>query len=62
MDREGEVIYAEIVGNEAIVGIATIADAEVGDKLAGDHGNKGVMVELFQQRTCHLWKMAPRFK
>ena len=43
MDREGEVIYAEIVGNEAIVGIATIADAEVGDKLAGDHGNKGVI-------------------
>lgn len=56
MDREGDVVYAEIVGNTAIVGIATIADAEVGDKLAGDHGNKGVIGRIIPAKDMPFMK------
>ena len=39
----GEVVYAKIEDNEAVVRIASISPVEVGDKLAGRYGNKGVI-------------------
>ena len=32
----------------------------VGDKLAGRHGNKGVIAKYFQWKICLIWKTAPR--
>lgn len=45
-DVEGEVIFTSINGDKASVYIATIADIELGDKLSGDHGNKGVIGKI----------------
>ena len=28
-----------------------------GDKMAGRHGNKGVISRIILQRICHIWKM-----
>lgn len=40
---EGEVVSAKIEGRKAIVMLGTIRYAEQGDKMAGRHGNKGVI-------------------
>ena len=29
-----------------------------GDKMAGRHGNKGVVSKIVQLKTCLIWKMA----
>ena len=50
LDKEGEVAYAYIEGNTAVVGLVTMADIEVGDKLAGDHGNKGVIGRIIPKK------------
>lgn len=50
LDKEGQVAYAHIDGDTAIVGLVTIADVEVGDKLAGDHGNKGVVGRIIPKK------------
>lgn len=49
-DVEGEVIFTAIEGDEAIVYIATISDIELGDKLSGDHGNKGVIGKIVPKK------------
>lgn len=50
LDKEGEVAYAYIEGNTAVVGLVTLADLEVGDKVAGDHGNKGVVGRIIPKK------------
>lgn len=50
MDAEGEVIYSSISKNIATVVVAVIADFELGDKLAGDHGNKGVIGKIIPKK------------
>lgn len=50
LDKEGEVAYAYIEGNTAVVGLVTLADLEVGDKMAGDHGNKGVVGRIIPKK------------
>lgn len=45
-NTSGEVISAEIQGKEAIVTIASVDAAEVGDKLSGRWGNKGVIAKV----------------
>lgn len=49
-DVEGEVIFTSIKGDKAYVYIATIADIELGDKLSGDHGNKGVIGKIVPKK------------
>lgn len=49
-DVEGEVIFTSIKGDKAHVYIATIADIELGDKLSGDHGNKGVIGKIVPKK------------
>lgn len=43
---EGEVILSDVSGKFALVYIARIAEVSVGDKLTGDHGNKGVIAKI----------------
>lgn len=50
LDKEGEVAYAYIEGNKAVIGLVTLADLEVGDKMAGDHGNKGVIGRIIPKK------------
>ena len=45
-NTSGEVISAEIQGKEAIVTIASVDSAEVGDKMSGRWGNKGVIAKV----------------
>lgn len=56
LDKEGEVAYASIEGNTAIIGLVTVADVEVGDKLAGDHGNKGVIGRIIPKKDMPFTK------
>lgn len=43
---EGVVIQASISGDDALVTIASIKEIQVGDKLTGNHGNKGVIGKI----------------
>lgn len=45
-DVEGEVLGASIDGDVASVLIGSISEIELGDKLAGSHGNKGVIGKI----------------
>ena len=38
--------------------VAQLRSVSVGDKLAGRHGNKGVISKIFPKKTCRTWKMA----
>lgn len=49
-DVEGEVIFTAKEGDTAIAYIATISDIELGDKLSGDHGNKGVVGKIVPKK------------
>jgi DNA-directed RNA polymerase subunit beta len=33
-----------------------------GDKMAGRHGNKGVISRVCPSRTCLIWRTAPRWR
>ena len=56
------------VGDELPAGIVQLAKVyvakkrklKVGDKMAGRHGNKGVLPALCGKKTCLSWKTAPR--
>lgn len=52
LDKEGEVVYANMSKDQkkVVIGLVTIADVEVGDKLAGDHGNKGVIGRIIPKK------------
>lgn len=56
LDKEGEVAYAHIDGKTAVIGLLTVADVEVGDKLAGDHGNKGVVGRIIPKKDMPFTK------
>lgn len=45
-NTSGHVINVSIQGNEAIVSLASVDTAEVGDKMAGRYGNKGVIAKV----------------
>lgn len=45
-NTSGEVINAEIIDREAVVTLASIDAAEVGDKMSGRYGNKGVIAKV----------------
>lgn len=49
-DVEGEVVAASRDGNIASVLLATISEIELGDKLAGSHGNKGVIGKIVPKK------------
>ncbi len=48
-NTSGEVISAEIQGKEATVTIASVDAAEVGDKMSGRWGNKGVIAKVVEE-------------
>ncbi|GAA0101589.1 hypothetical protein UT300012_23040 [Paraclostridium bifermentans] len=45
-NTSGHVINVSIQGNEAIVSLASVDTAEVGDKMSGRYGNKGVIAKV----------------
>ncbi len=53
------------VGDELPAGIVQLAKVyiakkrklKVGDKMAGRHGNKGIVSRSFVRRICHSWRM-----
>ena len=42
--------------------IAMKRKLSVGDKMAGRHGNKGVIARIFRKRTCRICRMELRSK
>ena len=40
--------------------VASKRKIKVGDKMAGRHGNKGVVSIILLLKICHIWKMARR--
>jgi DNA-directed RNA polymerase beta subunit len=38
--------------------VAVKRKIQPGDKMAGRHGNKGVVSRSFRTKTCRSWKMA----
>lgn len=47
--EEGEVVFSEIRGNTATVILASLSPIEIGDKLAGRYGNKGVVAKVVRK-------------
>ena len=50
-------IYLPTVMKVVKVFVAVKRRLMPGDKMAGRHGNKGVVVKLFQLKICLIWKM-----
>ncbi len=40
--------------------VASKRQISVGDKMAGRHGNKGVISKVLPLRICRTWQMGPR--
>ena len=58
--RENGDDLAPGVNEQVRVYVAQRRKIQQGDKIAGRHGNKGVICEVLPWRTCLTWPTAPR--